>query len=247
MKPIGEFSRDLVATAGLPPSRSATPARPPSRRSTPKAVDRLIDVELPKLFSAWKGDGELLTIVRPLTRDQWEAVTARINELRDWLAPRACEREAIQAAISAMLVGFRSMRQSQEAAEAVSAIATHNLRKFPLWAVQRGCELISQGKVAGLDRRWPPNDTEIYAVVAEQVNCPRADLDRAEALLAASVEPPPEPENRPTRAEIEAQLGRPIGNGVKAWIEPPRPRDGKHMARVLADLELRKQRNSVDG
>jgi hypothetical protein len=184
---------------------------------------RLVDVDLPKLYSAWKPDRGRRSIVRELTDGERAAVGARVRELHNWLTPLASERKAIQAAISAMLVGFRSMRQCQEAAEAVSAIATHNLRKFPLWAVRRGCELISQGEVKGLDRHWPPNDTEIYAIVAAQVNCPRADLDRAEALLAAPVEAPPEPENRPTRAEIEAELGRPIGNGVKAWIEPPRP------------------------
>jgi hypothetical protein len=141
---------------------------------------------------------------------------------------------------------FRALRLSADEAEVTVQVLLVVLRDFPAWAIKEGCRRIT-GNEAGLDRRWSPNDTEIHSVVAEVVRpYGRRALDNVTALLAASVEEL-EP-RRLTEAEIEAKLGRPLSSGRKPENPPPPYYgDGKHAARVAADLEARRRRREAEG
>lgn len=233
MEQIGQMAREVLARVSAH-SRSLAPVTPQAGSKPPTTVDRHCDVVLPaRLFSAWVPAGGAREIVRPLADAERNALQARADELRDAMTPcQAHQHAAAESAIAAMLSGFRVMRQKGEDVEATVRISRHILRDFPLWAILRGCLLIAQNS-AGLDPRWAPNDAELCGVVREVVRFHRAALDRCEALLCAPVENS-EPA-RPTPEEIQEQIAR---------LElPARPRewDGNHMARVLADLEARKQ------
>lgn len=84
------------------------------------------------------------------------------------------------------------MRQTEEDAAAVLDGIRHVLAPFPLWAIRDACLLIQQGeaKLDGrkLDRRFAPNDSEIYGVAKELVASYERSLTNARALLAAPVE-----------------------------------------------------------
>jgi hypothetical protein len=123
-------------------------------------------------------------LVRALTDEERDRVQARLGELRVGLAPDKRDRAAIISVLAGMLSGFHSMRQHGDAAETMVRVTAHVLREFPLWAIQRVCLKVAQGK-AGLDPHWPPSDAEMYAAVQTEVAPYRKDLTNAEVLLAA--------------------------------------------------------------
>lgn len=132
------------------------------------------------------------------------------------------------------------MRQQGDDVDGVVGVLMATLRYFPLWAIQEGCRRIAM-REAGLDPRWAPNDAEVHGVIAAVVADYSRALTNADALLAAPVDAPMEPV-RPSKAEVEAKLGRPVSAPVsKAVPDDPRPvADGKHMQRVLEDIAARK-------
>jgi hypothetical protein len=120
-------------------------------------------------------------------------IDARADVLSASLAPyERDEEDKAVAAIASMFGGFRSMRQGDEDAAAVLYGVRRVLASFPLWAIERGCLMIQSGEamLAGkkLDRRFAPNDSEIYLVVKEIVKPYKLALEKAHALLAAPVE-----------------------------------------------------------
>jgi hypothetical protein len=64
------------------------------------------------------------------------------------------------------------------------------LREFPAWAIAQACRKIVCGETK-LDRRFPPNDSEIFDVVAGVVRLYGENLRQAKALLDAPVDEPP--------------------------------------------------------
>jgi hypothetical protein len=115
------------------------------------------------------------------------------------------ERRIVMAQIAAMLGGYRSLRQSGEDAEALVNAAAAVLAPFLFWAIAKGCLKIVR-REAGLDPHWPPNDSEIYAIVDGLVRPYRKALASAEALLTAPVEEKRET-LRPTLEELKAKYG----------------------------------------
>lgn len=191
-----------------------------------------------RLFSPVKIDHRPHAIVRELTPAERTNLTNRATELRAALwgyVPG--ERDDVEASIAAMFGGFRSMRQEGAAAEGLVAITAAVLRDFPAWAIARGCMKVSRNE-AGLDPRWPPNDTEIYGVVAAVVQEYRKTLDIVEGLLAAPVEVR-ETLSAPTIAPNDVQ---PTGAEPNAPLFERHPADGRHAARVAADIAARKNR-----
>jgi hypothetical protein len=218
-------------------SRSNAPALPASTTRAPVYFDRQTDIDLPQLYSAWKPDNGPREIRRALTGTERQMLTVRANELRAALHPYLPdERNDVEASIAAMLGGFRSMRQEGDSAEGIVVVLAGVLRRFPAWAIAKGCMKISRND-AGLDPRFAPNDTEIHRVVDNIVREHRQTLERVEGLLVAPVEVRnalPKPAERP-HSDI-----RPSGAEPFAPLIDRKPPDGKHAARVAADLAARR-------
>lgn len=207
----------------------------------PQLLDKLADYEIPaRVWSNWKPEKGSRTIMRTLTAAERSAVQVRAANLDVGLGAFTPNQiEIVDCAIDAMFAGFRSMRQSGDSSAATTEITRAVLRPFPAWAIEQGCLKIARHQ-AGLDPHWPPNDGEIYDVVAKIVAPYGTALVNARALLSAPVESP-EPQ-RPTQAEIEAKLGRPISDGSR--VSRPPVTDGKHAQRVMADMAGRKQQEA---
>ncbi len=82
------------------------------------------------------------------------------------------------------------MRQQGNDACAVVDVTMAVLREFPAWAIAQACRKIVCGETK-LDRRFAPNDTEIFDIVAGVVRPYRENLRQAKALLDAPVDEPP--------------------------------------------------------
>lgn len=95
--------------------------------------------------------------------------------------------------MSAMLEGFRSLRDvDDERAAAMLDGLRRVLAPFPLWAIEEGCLAIQSGEARldgkKLDRRYPPNDSEVYGVIKELIAPYVRALENARALMTATVE-----------------------------------------------------------
>lgn len=210
----------------------------------PAMVNRETDFVLPKkLWSTWIPENGSRAIIRALSASEEAALENRAAELRAGLvAMQREQRDDARAALHGMLGGFRSLRQAGEDAETAVEVLLAVLREFPAWAIEDACLRIAQRRAdcdPPLDPRWAPSDGQIYEIVDRIVKHYRTTLTATQALLAAPVEVPQEP--RPSRAEIEAKLGRKIGD------PPAAPEiDGKHAMRVAAELAERKARRDAE-
>lgn len=242
-KVAASVSRSYPACSTGPIVRSA---------QLPAPYDMECDVEIPRrVFSAWVPSVGPREIIRPLSLTERAKLENRSVALRNALAPyQPNERNAIGKAISAMLGGYRSMRQEDTSALATVESITRFLAEFPPWAIERGCLLIRCGETVvdpPLNPAFPPNDNQIRAVVKGIVRDYQKSLAIADALLSAAVERRDEQQG-PARADIEAKLGRPVGPPPEKQNEPApeAPHDGKHAQRVMADLAARKARYEGD-
>lgn len=210
----------------LQPSRSTAPALPAKRPS----VDRLCDITLPRLI-CWRPDSGPYELVRELAPAERGQLEMRREILDAGLRPFGdAEKPDLEAALGAMFSGFR-MRQQGKAVMATIEITLAVLREFPSWAISEACLQIARGESA-LDEHWPPTDAEIYGVCDDLVrNWRRAQRTTIELLQAKVASR--EPLQKPTKAEIEAKIGRRIGERDE--------RDTGYAARVAADLERRRQ------
>lgn len=210
----------------------------------PKLLDREADHDLPrKLWENWIPANGKRAIVRAFTDAELAAVQRRHTELSRGLEPfLPQQRDRIRAPLHAMLGGFRSLRESGQDAETAVEVLLAVLRDFPAWAIEEACIRIARHDIdidPPLDRRWAPSDSQIYAVVTAIVQPFRKALATAQALLDAPVALPPAP--RPSRAEIEAKLGRGVNDrAASAAAVPTEIGDGKHAQRVMEDLKRRK-------
>jgi hypothetical protein len=227
MDSIGKHIPAVVAkameAAASEPSPSVALPVPRSTAIKPPLLDHDCDIDLPrKLFSAWIPDNGPREIRRALTAEERSRLELRAAAVRDGLQPYFAEEEhAVDAEIAAMLNGFRLMaRQQDDDVTATVEIIRCVLQPFPLWAIAKACMTISQAQ-AGLDPRYPPNDSQIYVVVERVVTSYRKTLDTVEALFAAPVErrdPPPctgqrRSCTRPTRSRCSTRQAHPASSG----------------------------------
>lgn len=245
MDHLGKIVGMVITTAktsgGSLPTQQTRPAGPPRIR------DQAADVDIPRMvLNGWVGPRGVRETVRALTSDERVLVQNRATELSESLLPFVRNEEMIvNSTIAAMLSGFRSMRQQGDDVEATVDVLRSVLREFPSWAILDGCMKIAQKK-AGLDPAWPPNDSQVYGVVSDIVQYFRERLRAAESLLAAHVEP--NGGAKPSKEEIEAKIGRPIGpqktidDDFREWSYGSG--DGKHAQRVEADLAARRAQRS---
>lgn len=157
-------------------------------------VDKPADYEIPgKVWSRWIPAEGARSIARALTAGERGTIERRKEELAQGLAPFGRHQiDSAVEALSGMLAGFRSLRMTEAEAAAVLDGMRYVLSPFPLWAIREACMLIQRGeaKLDGrkLDRRFAPNDSEIYGVTKELVASYERSLANARALLAAPVE-----------------------------------------------------------
>lgn len=139
------------------------------------------------------------------------------------------------------------MRQRGESVDATVRVLLHVLRKFPCWAIEIACELITSGR-AGLDPTWPPNDAQVHEIVESVVSEYRSLFGQAQALLAAPIEPPPrETVSQPLPTSEEQAKAMALLTRPEVRDEQPKAEPG-YMTRVLADIEARKrEREAANG
>jgi hypothetical protein len=218
------------------------PALPAKRdvNGLPVVLDRECDIELPReLFEAWIPDAGKRAIVRALSAEERAKIEARATALEDALKPFTGDDEHIvRATINGLFSGYRAMRQQREDARAVVDVTLAVLRGFPAWAIARACRKIVCGE-ARLDRRFVPNDGEIFEIVAGVVRPYRENLRQAEALLDAPLVEPPPP--RPS-----GLLGPIRPRPEKAPQRPPiGPMTKSRREALMADLDARKTKNNA--
>jgi hypothetical protein len=183
-----------AAKSGSPESRRGSAVAVSRKLSDPlpKISNRLTDVEIPKLWSAWVPDGKPRELRRPLTDSERGLLEARRDELAPVLVPVAPgEIEAIAIALAAMFSSFRSLRQTDSEAESIIENSVHALREYPAWAIVEACLDIQRNGVCRgdkFDRQWPPNDSEIIVEVRKRVALYDSQFRSAIAMLAAEVE-----------------------------------------------------------
>lgn len=221
MKGLGEVGRKVL-TSATGPSRqeSGRVAVRIDARNLPAERDYFTDVTIPRqLWSAWIPSGaEQRKLRRAMGDAERLALERRAAELTPALEPfsRPIEDDRVVDALAQLFDSFRSMRERGENAVARISDAMRTLSDMPAWAIEEGCLSIRrvgyevrEDKQVRMETHWPPSDTEIHAVVANVVRLRKVALASACALLEADIEPAPAP--RPTRAEIEAVIGRPLG------------------------------------
>jgi hypothetical protein len=223
-----------------PVPRSSMPALPAKRDADglPVRLDRECDIELPRqLFAAWIPDSGPRAIVRTVSAEERAKIEARATALEDALEPFTRNDEhVVRAGINGLFSGYRAMRQLGEDARAVVDVTIAVLREFPAWAIAQACRKIVCGETK-LDRRFAPNDTEIFDIVAGVVRPYRENLRQAKALLDAPIDEPPPPRPPGLLAAIRP---RP----EKAPRRPPIAPLTKSQA-LMADLAARKATNEA--
>lgn len=253
MQPLGQLVQQAAARTvekASEPTRSGKVALRTGTGEPPPYFDRYCDIELAKLFTGVIVTGRPREIVRELLPDERTALERRVAELQSALQPYgADERDMVLAEIAAMLSGFRSMRHQGDDVDGIVNASASVLAPFPLWAIAKGCMKIAR-REAGLNPSFAPNDTEIYGLVDAIVRDYRKTLETIEALLAAPVDQVRAlPAPQPCRGEVEARLGRPLQPAPYLPVREggDRAPDGRHAARVAADLADRKARRDAGG
>jgi len=109
----------------------------------------------------------------------------------------------------------------------------------------KACQMVRLG-TAGLNPAYCPSEPEFNILIGRLID-PYVDaLRRTECLMTAKIDAPSPP--KPTREEIEAKLGRPLGSRASSKTQaPPVPAgDGKHAQRVFAELAARKTQREAN-
>jgi hypothetical protein len=240
------------------PALAALPATSPHSRAIVPVTDR---ADLPAIFEPavdrtltdcvvgfWigrtdddRGTPELRRALEPDERARFEA---RALALRRAVAPALQANEAdLLSAISRMLGGWPQLqRLDQVAALAMAKSYQWTVRNQPPWAILLACEKVGEGAAPGINPAFPLSEAQFAIEVRRHVDGYRKALWETEAVLNARVIAAPVVEKLP-REEIEAKLGRPIGDRPQPPVKGEAGKaDGKHQQRVAEDLERRRMR-----
>jgi len=125
--------------------RSDTPAElPPLDEPETDRLTRLI------CWTSTNGRSELL---RELTPDERSALEARRDALEACLKPYdLVDLDQVNADLSAMFSGFRSMRQAGLSIDDTLEGTRNALRKYPAWAIAQVCGKVSRGEASSTIR-----------------------------------------------------------------------------------------------
>lgn len=245
MENLGQAA--LRAARSLTSSGQQAPAVPiTTTEGLPSTFVRSTDRDIPdRTVTRWTGTGEERgepVLRRALTSDERAAVAHRRDELRNAVAPAPeASRNMLLRAIKGMLGAYPAMQRYDDGtATAIAANYLWTVREEPHWAIAKACDEV-RSAAAGLNPSFAPTEPEFATVVAKLVATYRQRLAQAEAVLRAGVDKLPAPPL--TKEEIEAKLGRPIGERPNPlW---PEEAAGGHAERVAADLAARKARQGA--
>jgi hypothetical protein len=251
MRQIG----DSLNSTSFDPSKAGSLPTPSTNRELPAErdanglpvlYDRECDLEIPRrVFSNWIPTVGPREIVRPLTAIERDKVEGRAQALCKALTPFAVEDiPNVNAHIAAMLSGFRAMRQQDDGAMASVEITRHALREFPLWAIIKGCSLITRKRRGSTPATLPTTRRSASSSRTSSRRTARIWREPRRYSLRRSSSQHHHP---PPREQVEAQLGRAIAaRPGKPHSPPPLPAgDGKHAERVAADLARRKEQREA--
>ena len=218
------------------------PASLPAKRDDglPGPLDKECDIAIPRqLFAAWVPNSGPRAVMRALSADERAKIEARATALEDALTPfTRNDQDAVRASINGLFSGYRAMRQQGDDARAIVDVTMAVLREFPAWAIAQACRKIVCGETK-LDRRFAPNDTEIFDVVAGIVRLYRENLRQAKALLDAPVDEPP---RRGRSRRLAPTRPRPEKARQRPQVAPMT--ESRRQA-LMADLAARKARNDA--
>lgn len=222
---VGRFLGSLRALFDLVPIADET--------KLPPLVDLMIDRDLECLVMWRDGPSRhgLPTLRRALDADERRLIEKRVADLRNAAAPFGeVHRSVLARKISGMLGAFPVMDGVADGETAASKIAGYiwTCREQPPWAIARATELARSGK-SGLSMAYCPSEPEFNALVIRLVAPYIAAQARTAGLLSAQVYEAKQP-SKP------------------AALRPPTPpSDGRHAARAIADLELRRHEAAGSG
>jgi transposase len=169
---------------------------------------------------------------RPFSDAELSALQGRVWSLSCGVAPpQETHRDALLRAILGMLGGFPMMQRYDEVAGlAIAAAYLWSARKRPRWAILKACDMVRSGN-AGLNLAFCPSEAEFNTIAGRCADPYVNALRRAKELLAA----------------VDGRAKQLLAGRTEAPREAPRPmpaksgqrelRDGRHVARALADLE----------
>jgi hypothetical protein len=218
--------------------RPDTPAPLPitTPEKLPQVFVRAVDRDIPDravTFFRKREPNEDPVLRRELSAQERRELQRRAEDLRSAVEPAPkVSRDLLLGALSGMLGAFPMMqRYDSKTALAIAAAYLWTVRDQPHWAIVQACDLV-RANAAGLKSSYCPSEPEFVTVVSRCVEPYRGQLRKTEALLGAKVDEPHPP--KLTREDIEAKVGRPMGERLGSI--PGSQRDGKHAARVMADL-----------
>jgi hypothetical protein len=206
----------------------------------PALFDREADRSIPDRVLMWTDSKGAAELRRPLTVSERTALERRANDLRSALAPWPMVNRVVLEAEVSLMLNFPANRGLDETA-AMGMVAQYLMlsRDRPHWAIVKVCRMVRLGKAA-LPAAYCPTEAQFNLLIEREVADYERQLARTQRILDAKVLPADPP--KPTLAEIEARLGRPLGE-APAEVKAPAsvaPSDGNHAARVLADIAARK-------
>lgn len=235
------ISSDPSRAVTLVESRTSSVDSPKGLAKPPPLDDPECDRIIPDRLVSFRSAIGAWELRRAISDDEYAKVYGRLIAIECALVPFSlADRDRVDLALNALLMGFRNQRrQGEDADTATVGVLRVVLRDYPAWAIEETWLRIARQE-SWLDPHWVPSDAEIAAVAKEVVTPYRARRGAIKALLAAKVALPEPP--HPTLAEIEAKLGRPVSKmtAAKEVPDPPPSHDGKHAERVEADLAARR-------
>lgn len=175
---------------------------------------------------------------RMLTDDERALLVRRQHMLEIAGTPATADESTFE--IQKMLSGFPSFRAGEAESAVIEVQYASVLRQFPVWAIRDACAEISSGRlvadeVLSLNPAFPPSAEQVAIVTRREVRAMERELAEVQEVLAGRVE---DAVPRPSRAEIEAKLGR--------QPAPRRePMTDQRCSNIAADLAIRRSRNEA--
>lgn len=183
------------------------------------------------------GSGYELVAEHALAENERQALSGRVRELRDAMAPAA--RAVIETLVGSLLAGYPTGRGHRDEAEAVVKMFVQSLQGLPAWAVSSACSSWNRGEAAGKNTTFAPSPADMRTLALQAANPFVREQKMLGLILAAEVIP--EREDEATRAAV-AERVRAFASALgepEAVIAKPAPRAPEQIGDEVKALGLR--------